>query len=439
MAAAALVLREGDRARLASLTGAPGIPTRISQRAEIILMAADGVTNTAIADRLGVTRKTVVKWRGHYERSGLTGLEDRPRQGRPREVDHDAIIAATLRPPPADLGVTHWSSRRLAAHLGIGSATVARAWHAAGVRPHGPGSFTFATSPELVARITDVAGLYLGPSGNAIVLRAEDDAGESAGPHRTGVAALLAALRSTSEGPVATPHQGSGLLDFLERVAHARPEAGGRLVLCVALEPEQAREIRVWAAAYPRIRVHVVPAHRWTGLAETWFGLIEGQAACREIRAACRGFVWVDQPPAPVAPPRPDHGEIVPIRTVADGFAIPFSTLHYWERQGLVTPHRLQGQRFYDAAQIRRIALVQLWRETGMLTIDDIATVLTEHERKNWHHTVRDRIDAINEQAERLNAARTYLSHLLTCTHEPLEECPDFRAMVASRVETWLK
>ncbi|RBQ15931.1 hypothetical protein DP939_33565 [Spongiactinospora rosea] len=434
MAAAALVLRAGDRVRLASLARASGVPARVSRRAEIILMAADGVANGAIADRLGASRKTVVKWRGRYERSGVAGLEDGPRQGRPREVDHDAIIAATLRPPPAELGVPHWSSRRLAAHLGVGSATVARAWREAGVRPHGPGSFTFATSPELVGRITDVAGLYLGPSGNAIALRVADGAGEPTSPP-AGAAALVTALQGTS------PHRGGGLFGFLEEVAGACPEDGGRIALCLALEhDDQADEVRALLTARRHVRVHVVPVRRWIDLVEIWLGLIGREAAGREIRAASRDFVWVDQPHTPVSPRRrmPDNGEIVPIRTVADGFAIPFSTLHYWERQGLVAPHRLQGQRFYDAAQIRRIALVQLWRETGMLTIDDIATVLTDHETKNWHDTVRDRIDAINEQAERLSAARTYLSHLLTCPHEPLEECPDFKEMVAARVQTWL-
>ncbi|WP_219825475.1 MerR family transcriptional regulator [Nonomuraea typhae] len=128
---------------------------------------------------------------------------------------------------------------------------------------------------------------------------------------------------------------------------------------------------------------------------------------------------------------------LVPIREVADGFAIPISTLHYWERQGLLTPDRRGGQRRYDAGQLRRIALIQLWRETGMLSIADITAILTGRDAGGWRDTVSGRIEAIGEQIERLDAARTYLSHLLTCTHEPLEACPTFRAMADARARSF--
>lgn len=132
----------------------------------------------------------------------------------------------------------------------------------------------------------------------------------------------------------------------------------------------------------------------------------------------------------------PEEAQLVPIRMVADGFGIPLSTLHYWERRGLVSPHRRRGQRFYGVNEIRRIALVHLWRETGMLTIDDITTVLNGHDATDWRNVVRDRILAIGGQLDRLQVAQTYLSHLMDCRHEPLEECPDFQRMVSSQVRT---
>jgi transposase-like protein len=115
----------------------------LAQRARIVLLAADGVSNTEIADRVGVSRPTVIDWRARYERSGIAGLDDEPRSGRPRSVDHDAIITATLTPPPKRLGVTHWSSRLLARHLKIGNATVARAWRDCGVQPWRSQTFKF--------------------------------------------------------------------------------------------------------------------------------------------------------------------------------------------------------------------------------------------------------------------------------------------------------
>jgi Winged helix-turn helix len=125
-AASALALRDGDRERLASMTRSMSVRAGLAQRARIVLLAADGVSNTSIADKVGVSRPTVIGWRDRYLRSGIAGLDDQPRSGRPRTVDHRAIVAETLKAPPKKLAVTHWSSRLLASHLGIGNATVAR-------------------------------------------------------------------------------------------------------------------------------------------------------------------------------------------------------------------------------------------------------------------------------------------------------------------------
>jgi transposase len=104
------------------------IEAGLAQRARIVLLAADGLANTDIATRVGVSRPTVTGWRQRYARCGIGGLSDQARSGRPRTVDHRKIVAATLKAPPKKLGVTHWSSRLLAQHLKIGDATVARAW-----------------------------------------------------------------------------------------------------------------------------------------------------------------------------------------------------------------------------------------------------------------------------------------------------------------------
>ncbi len=126
--APALGLREGDRDGLVRLMRASSVRAGLAQRARIVLLAAEGESNTAIADKVGVSRPTVIGWRARYARSGLAGLADEPRSGRPRTVDHRVIVTVTLRPPPKKYGVTHWSSRLPARHLKIGDATVARAW-----------------------------------------------------------------------------------------------------------------------------------------------------------------------------------------------------------------------------------------------------------------------------------------------------------------------
>src|SRR3954463_10638090 len=88
------------------------------------------------------------------------------RRGRPPVHDEVAVVVATLEPPPQDLGVTHWSSRLLADHLGMSFATVARIWRKWKLQPWRVETFKFSTDPELEAKIRDVVGLYLAPPDN---------------------------------------------------------------------------------------------------------------------------------------------------------------------------------------------------------------------------------------------------------------------------------
>ena len=164
------MLRPGDREELERWTRASTVTAASAKRARIVLLAADGVANTRIAELVDATVTTVLAWRGRYQSKGLAGLADAPRSGRPRELDHRAIVAATLKPPPKKLGVTHWSSRLLAQRLKISNTTVARAWRAYGVKPWKAESFRFSTDPDLVGKVTDICGLYLAPPQNAIVL-----------------------------------------------------------------------------------------------------------------------------------------------------------------------------------------------------------------------------------------------------------------------------
>jgi hypothetical protein len=130
MPAAALALSDQDRRRLESWTRSSTISAGQRERAEIVLAVADGAGVSGAARSLGVSRPTVIKWRDRFAADGVDGLDDLPRSGRPKTIDDAQIIAATLEPPPASLAVTHWSSRLLGKHLGIGDATVARAWRA---------------------------------------------------------------------------------------------------------------------------------------------------------------------------------------------------------------------------------------------------------------------------------------------------------------------
>jgi transposase len=333
MRAAPLALRDGDRERLESWLRSSTIQAGLAQRARIVLLAADGLTNVDIAGRVGVSRPTVTSWRARYARSGIGGLSDEDRSGRPRTIDHRRIVATTLKAPPKKLGVTHWSSRLLAAHLKIGDATVARAWREYGVAPWRSETFKFSTDPELVAKVTDVVGLYLAPPENAVVLcvdeKSQIQALDRTAPMlpmqpglperrthdyvRHGTTTLFAALNiatGTVTARCQPRHRHQEFLRFLKQVARAYPGRELHLVMDNYAAHKRV-EIRDWLAANPRVQVHFTPTSAsWMNLVEVWFGIIERQAIHRgsfasvadlnrRIRAfidgwndRCHPFVW---------------------------------------------------------------------------------------------------------------------------------------------------
>src|SRR3954453_7444693 len=131
--AAALVLRPDDGARLRGLTRSSTAPAGHVQRARMLLLAAEGLSNAEIGRRVGMTRQTVISWRARYEAGGIDALADLPPSGRPPVGDEVAVVVATLNPPPPELGVTHWSARLMSGHLRgegmpVSFAEVARIW-----------------------------------------------------------------------------------------------------------------------------------------------------------------------------------------------------------------------------------------------------------------------------------------------------------------------
>jgi transposase len=322
-----LGLRDGDRERLMSLIRSSAVRAGLAQRARIVLLAADGVSHTEIAELAGVSRPTVISWRQRYERSGLRGLEDQPRSGRPRQIDHDRIISATLRPPPPSLGVTHWSSRLLASRLKVANTTVARAWRDYGVQPWRAQTFKFSTDPELVAKVTDVVGLYLAPPENAVVLcvdeKSQIQALDRTAPMlpmqpglperrthdyvRHGTTTLFAALEIATgkiTGRCQPRHRHQEFLRFLKQVARAYPGVELHLVMDNYAAHKRI-EIRDWLAANPRVHVHFTPTSAsWMNLVEVWFGIIQRQAIHRgtfgsvtDLTGAIRAFIdgWNDR------------------------------------------------------------------------------------------------------------------------------------------------
>jgi transposase-like protein/transposase len=316
-----LAVTDEDRQVLESWMRSSTVSAGRRERAEIVLAIAGGDGVSGAARRLGVSRPTVIKWRDRFLVDGLAGLGDLPRSGRPKTIDDAQIIAATLEAPPAKLAVTHWSSRLLAKHLGIGDATVARAWRAYRVQPWRQGTFKFATDPELEAKVRDVVGLYLDPPRNAIVLCVDEKSQIQAlnrtqpmlpvrpglpakATHdyqRNGTTTLFAALE-VATGTVTDRcydrHGKTEFLDFLKLVAKTHPRRKLHVVLD-NYHTHKHQDINDWLAKHPRITLHFTPTSgSWMNLVEVFFGIITRQAIRRgsfdsvtELNAAIRAFI----------------------------------------------------------------------------------------------------------------------------------------------------
>ena len=274
-----------------------------------------------VSRRLGVSRPTVIKWRDRFAADGLAGLQDAPRAGRPKRLDDSAIISRTLQPPPERLAVTHWSTRLLARELGIGDASVARAWRRYLIQPWRRQTFKFSTDPELEAKIRDVVGLYLDPPAKAIVL-CVDEKSQIQALNRTqpilpirpglpekathdyvrhGTTTLFAALEIAT-GRVTDAcydrHRNDEFLAFLKVVAKAYPRRQLHLVVD-NYQTHTHPAVNAWLAKHPRIQLHFTPTSAsWLNLVEVFFSIISRQAirrgsytSVRDLTTAIRRFI----------------------------------------------------------------------------------------------------------------------------------------------------
>jgi transposase len=333
--AAALPLRDGDRERLEELLRSRSVGSGLAQRARIVLLSADGVKKAEIAALTGASRVKVDRWRDRYLERGLAGLEDIKRPGRPRALDHAAIVQKTLRPPPKRLGVTHWSSRLLARHLGVSASAIQGAWRDYGVKPWRSRSFRFSTDPELEAKVVDIVGLYLNPPENAVVLCVDEKSQIQALDRtmpvlpmqpglverrshdyvRHGTTTLFAALEiatGTVTAAVKPRHRNQEFLAFLKQVErayrHLVDQDGEPVQLHLVMDNYAAHKhpnVRAWLAKNPRFVVHFTPTHAsWMNLVEVWFSMIERQAihrgvfgSVKDLNAKIRTYIdgWNDR------------------------------------------------------------------------------------------------------------------------------------------------
>jgi transposase len=304
----ALVLSAAERGELEAWARRRKTAQALALRARIVLRAAAGLSNTAIAAELGVAKHTVGKWRERFARLRTDGLLDEPRPGAPRRVGDEqiaALVDRTLSERPE--GATHWSLRTMARASGLSATTVGRAWRAFGLRPHRAETFKLSTDPLFAEKVRDIVGLYLAPPDRALVLCVDEksqvqalDRTQPLLPLRPGQAerrthdyvrhgttSLFAALdvkAGTVIGRCFPRHRASEFRRFLDEIdARVPADLDIHLVLDNA-GTHKTGLIRDWLARRPRYHVHFTPTSAsWINQVERWFALLTERALRRGV------------------------------------------------------------------------------------------------------------------------------------------------------------
>jgi len=169
--AVAIELSDDERAQLEAWMRRRTSAQALAQRSRIVLLAAEGLKNTEIAEQLEISRATAATWRARFAEHRLDGLLDEPRPGRPRTISDaqvEEVIVRTLETTPTD--ATHWSTRSMAREVGLTQSVVLRIWKAFGLQPHRTETGKLSKDPQFIAKVRDVVGLYLNPPERAVVL-----------------------------------------------------------------------------------------------------------------------------------------------------------------------------------------------------------------------------------------------------------------------------
>jgi transposase len=295
-----LTLAPEDKEKLGLLARRPKTAQRAALRAKIILRAAEGLANQEIARRLGVTGATVGKWRERFRAKGIEGLTDEPRPGTPRKISDEQVekaVTETLETLPR--AATHWSTRSLAAKVGLSQSAVVRIWHSFGLQPHRTETFKLSTDPQLVEKVRDIVGLYLNPPEHAVVLcvdeKSQVQALDRTQPilplrpglpeqrtsdyERHGTTSLFAALDVATGkviGDCHRRHRQQEFLKFMELVDSKIPADAGEVHLVLDnYGTHKTPKVIRWFARHPRYHLHFTPTSgSWVNQVERWFGEI---------------------------------------------------------------------------------------------------------------------------------------------------------------------
>ena len=301
-----ITLDEEHRAQLESFARSRSLSHALARRARIVLLAADGLSNSAIAAKLDISNPTITNWCRRFCEQGLQGLYDLPSRGRPRTYSDEQVaqlMQRALEERPVD--ATHWSVRSFARETPLSKSTVHRYFTLFGIQPHRTRHFKLSNDPFFVEKVRDIVGLYLNPPENALVLCVDEktqiQALERSQPvlpmglgyidgithdyFRHGTTTLFAALDVATGaviGQCKPRHRHQEFLSFLNHIERNVPAKLDVHVVLDNYSTHKHPKVRAWFAQRHRYHVHFTPTYAsWLNQVERWFALITQRAIKR--------------------------------------------------------------------------------------------------------------------------------------------------------------
>ena len=331
-----LVLSDTERADLVRLLRQATLSQAIAKRVRVVLALGDGRPYSMIGAQEACTDRFIAIWKRRYVDGGVLALADAPRAGRGHGLSpavEAKIVQLTVQTkPPAPL--THWSTRRLAAKVGVHYSTVAAVWKRHGLKPHRLERYKASPDPDFETKAADIIGLDVEPPQHAVVFcidektaiqaldrtdpvlplspgRAERHGFEDV---RHGTLSLYAALEVATgrvEGMTAPRHTSQDFLAFLDQVVAGAPKRKRLHFIVDNLSAHKTKAVQAWLAAHPRVTMHYTPTYSsWLNQVESWFARIERDGIARGIftsttdlrrkllqyiklhNQTCQPFVW---------------------------------------------------------------------------------------------------------------------------------------------------
>jgi transposase len=276
-------------------------------RARIVLLSDSGYGIWEISLRLSIDHQVVRRWLKRYLAEGFDGLGDRPKTGRPPEIDarvwQKLATVVVQRPEKFGIPKERWSVRTLAAFLAeryswhVSHASISRFLRSMALKPHRVRYWLNPDDPDFDRKAAKICRLYIKPPRDATVLSLDEKPGIQAlhrlkptRPARPGKVAkvefeyerlgtrnLFAAFNIKTGHVVAwmTPDRSTSyVLAFLDHLLRIYSR-GKLLIITDNISTRTGAEAKAWLRRHPRVQFVFTPKHgSWLNQVEIWFGIL---------------------------------------------------------------------------------------------------------------------------------------------------------------------